>query len=487
MTEIRRDAIFISHANPEDNAFTVWLGSRLTAAGYEVWADVLRLRGGQDWQRHLEDSIRNRACKVLLVGTAHGVEKQGVRNEIQIAHNVGQRLADSNFIIPLRLTDFDAPFLIAHAQYIDFKKNWADGLAELLETLKENYGIPRKRDSVSETIDYWKQVHLRHAQSLTLKAELLVSNWLSIERLPETIYKFELRSGISLASAKQRINVGQRPIVPFRQGFLTFCRLQDLQDCFDPNPLLQVVDKIRTEEFVDRGWPEQGIDKFNAHNQFGNLIRQALECALESRSLTSYEMAGEQKAWWGEVDTVPSGKIVFSWERGLRGRRQIIGYSEKRSMHWHYGITLKPRVVPFPHVRLVSRVIFTEDGHLPLDNPKRMNVLRRSYTRSWRNAKWRDMLLAFLYWLTGGNTSWIVPVAPDASLSLCLPPVTLSTPVSIGLDDADEEADSEDGLFTEDHDAMNIDELEEDEGRMHAEDHAYEQRDDDEEGGNAEN
>ena len=48
MTETGRDAIFISHANPEDNAFTVWLGARLTAAGYEVWADVLRLRGGQD-------------------------------------------------------------------------------------------------------------------------------------------------------------------------------------------------------------------------------------------------------------------------------------------------------------------------------------------------------------------------------------------------------------------------------------------------------
>ena len=40
-----REALFVSHANPEDNAFTLWLGSRLSAAGYEVWADVLRLRG----------------------------------------------------------------------------------------------------------------------------------------------------------------------------------------------------------------------------------------------------------------------------------------------------------------------------------------------------------------------------------------------------------------------------------------------------------
>ena len=81
MTAPTRDAIFISHANPEDNAFTVWLGSRLTAAGYEVWADVLRLRGGQDWQRLLEDahsatrharsclSARNMAYRSKVSGT----------------------------------------------------------------------------------------------------------------------------------------------------------------------------------------------------------------------------------------------------------------------------------------------------------------------------------------------------------------------------------------------------------------------------------
>ena len=55
-----RQAVFISHANPEDNVFTVWLGAKLSALGYEVWADVLRLRGGQDWQRRLEHAIRER-------------------------------------------------------------------------------------------------------------------------------------------------------------------------------------------------------------------------------------------------------------------------------------------------------------------------------------------------------------------------------------------------------------------------------------------
>ena len=69
-----RRAIFISHANPEDNAFTIWLGAKLSVAGYEVWADVLRLRGGFDWQRILEDAIRNRVFKVLLVANEYSVQ-----------------------------------------------------------------------------------------------------------------------------------------------------------------------------------------------------------------------------------------------------------------------------------------------------------------------------------------------------------------------------------------------------------------------------
>ena len=65
-----REVLFISHAAPEDNAFTIWLGAKLAAMGYEVWADVLRVKGGDDWQRKLENILRERACKMLLVANA---------------------------------------------------------------------------------------------------------------------------------------------------------------------------------------------------------------------------------------------------------------------------------------------------------------------------------------------------------------------------------------------------------------------------------
>jgi hypothetical protein len=34
--EEERGALFISHASPEDDPFTIWLGAKLSALGYEV-------------------------------------------------------------------------------------------------------------------------------------------------------------------------------------------------------------------------------------------------------------------------------------------------------------------------------------------------------------------------------------------------------------------------------------------------------------------
>ena len=61
------DFPFISHAAPEDNTFTIWLGAKFVAMGYEVWAYVLPIKSGYVWQLELENALRQRACKMHLV------------------------------------------------------------------------------------------------------------------------------------------------------------------------------------------------------------------------------------------------------------------------------------------------------------------------------------------------------------------------------------------------------------------------------------
>src|SRR5262245_40008535 len=172
MGDAAREALFISHASPEDNVFTLWLGAKLSALGYTVFADVLRLRGGDDWERILEDAIRNKAAKVLLVATPHGVKKQGVRNEITIASQTAKKIRDDSFIVPLRLASFEPQLQVAHAQYIDFSQSWAAGLGELLALLAER-NIPRGSDPSS--VDTWQGVQLKDARTIGSTPEILTS------------------------------------------------------------------------------------------------------------------------------------------------------------------------------------------------------------------------------------------------------------------------------------------------------------------------
>lgn len=77
-----------------------------TALGYEVFADILRLRGGNDWERILEDAIRNKAAK-CLVATPVAIGKQGVRNEIRLATETAKKIGDTDYIVPLRVEPFE--------------------------------------------------------------------------------------------------------------------------------------------------------------------------------------------------------------------------------------------------------------------------------------------------------------------------------------------------------------------------------------------
>jgi TIR domain len=249
-----RQALFISHANPEDNAFTLWLGAKLTALGYQVFAD--RLRGGDDWERILEDAIRNKATKFLLVATPHGVQKQGVRNEITIATETAKRIGDKTFIVPLRLAAFDAPLLIAHAQYIDFSKGWAQGFTELLTLLSD---IEELKTLTNANADTWRSVQLKDARSISSASERLVSNWLPIESLPKCLVFYDFKGGISLGKAQKAIQEAPIPLVPFNRGFLSFAPIHQLQEWFGPDLPLEHIADTSIDDFLDNGWPEQHI------------------------------------------------------------------------------------------------------------------------------------------------------------------------------------------------------------------------------------
>lgn len=455
-----RSALFISHANPEDNPFTLWLGAKLEALGYEVWGDIMRLRGGDDWQRKLEDAIRRRACKVLLVGTRASVDKQGVRNEIQIAHDVGNAIKDKEFIIPLRLEPFDAPFLVAHAQFIDFEGSWASGMAELITAL-EAYGVPHEVEADNSV---WRELQLVSGKPVARFPEALISNWLTV-LIPKTIKLYDFKAGISIDLADARMASSPWPLVRHLRGFLSFAGIEELQEHFGEKLPLSTVAVRESHDFIDNGWPLHRIERLDARTKSAELTHKAVDRFFATRGMNRFEFADGQAAWWTPFEAAPKGKVSFKWA-SLTGLRQIQGVSVKRGLHWHLAISLAFRSRPVRHMHVASHVIFSHDGKNLLLDSARMHRMRRSFTKSWRNARWRDMLLAFLSWVSSGESEVSVPAGANENFVLVLPPMLFKSPVSIqsasdeDLDEEQEIDDSdtdEDGIMAwadEDYDAV---------------------------------
>jgi hypothetical protein len=404
-----REAIFISHAAPEDNQFTIWLGAKLSTLGYEVWADVLRLRGGHDWQRRLEAALRDRARKVLLVANPGSVQKQGVRNEIQIASEVARTIKDDSFVIPLRLSAYSSPFLIAQAQYINFERGWADGFRELILALDE-YGVPHNHPG---STDVWREVQTIHARTLTNVSETLVSNWVSVSRVPPRIF-FHPEESPQPEGTQVRI--------PYGNGHLSFAgQLVKRRK--------QGATVRKTDALIAEGWNALGLPKQEGRKLITQLINLSLADYLKRRNLGTYMMANRHEAFW-MTKTTPSTKVSFNWNP-YRGSRLLQGRSSKRGVNWHFAVSPSYQAFPSRHICFRSRLIFTTDGECPINSAARMHQLRRSFAKGWRNARWRDMLLAFLYWLSQGSNTLSIPVGATESIGLRLPPMLFTSPVGL--------------------------------------------------------
>lgn len=436
MNDTERNALFISHATPEDNHFVRWLGAKLTAMGYEVWADVMRLSGGDDWSRKLEDALRKRAAKVLLVCTPTGLEKQGVRNEIQIASDMAKRLGDKTFILPLRLEPYDAPFLVAQTQYINFKDGWAKGLAELSELLCD-MRIPRTGPGSMEA---WLSAQSAGADKIVERSEPLVSNWLKVSRHPENIHFCESPVGAPLEPFLQRLN-HSFPVVPHRAGVITFA-VPDEEGKLGPMLPGKRVASIPTHEFLQQGWSAFGIESYQAKRIYSDIGSQAFDDFCHERGLKGVAGSGKRLSWWGDVKTAPAGQVRFDW--GFRrGSRQVVGQSGKRGVHWHYALNAQLRASPLWHLMLSPRLVFSTNGMDAIEDAKRSHTLRRSFAKGWRNARWRDMLCAQLWWLAEGRSEVFLPVAADEAIALVVPPMQFSCPVTV-LEGQDLPPDDED-------------------------------------------
>jgi len=132
-----RDHLFISYAT-EDWPFVEWLTLRLTAEGFKVWCDRLKLLGGESYPRDIDEAIKNRTFRFLAVLSHSSIKKTNPLKERTLALNLSRERKE-NFVIPINLdgispTDLD--WTVSDLTFIPFHLSWAEGLAQLLKLLE---------------------------------------------------------------------------------------------------------------------------------------------------------------------------------------------------------------------------------------------------------------------------------------------------------------------------------------------------------------
>ena len=127
-------AAFFSYSRA-DSEFALRLAEDLKAAGANAWLDQLDIAPGERWARAVQKAL-NISPRVLVILSPASVNSNHVEDEVNFA------LDEQKTVIPILYQDCAVPFRLRPLQYVDFRKDYARGLKELIKTLNPDQSTP---------------------------------------------------------------------------------------------------------------------------------------------------------------------------------------------------------------------------------------------------------------------------------------------------------------------------------------------------------
>jgi hypothetical protein len=187
----KADMVFVSHADPEDNDFALWLTLQLANEGYPVWCGLTKLLGGEKFWEDIQDAISNRTIKFVFALSRHSNQKSGTLDELNCAIAVERKFGLKDFVITLKLDDLrhdDVYINIQRRNHIDLSSSWATGVAQLLKKLGDEQ-VPKSAHFNPDAVSSWwrSQNEFSAEQGLIQQPDEHLSNWFSIQGLPEHV------------------------------------------------------------------------------------------------------------------------------------------------------------------------------------------------------------------------------------------------------------------------------------------------------------
>jgi hypothetical protein len=340
--QLDRTVVFISHANPEDNAFAAWLSGQLAIAGYSVWSDVTKLVGGETFWDDIEETIRRRAAKVVAVLSVAAQQKSGLLDEIDLAVRVERSQGLKQFVLPVRLDELpysDVRANIARKNIIDFRDNWALGLHSLLKVLERD-GVPRSSRSFAGDLSRWVTERCVHSSSLVATPERLTSNWLGIARFPEYVQLYDV--SVSQEWIDSTLRSLRHPSFRYLRLVGSFATSEDLQAYAPPDVTFQETYRINLDHFLQGKTTElPGLQRGEANKLMVSLLRRAWNFHMEGRGLRAFETASGQIAWYMPKGFVEGDRVEFQDDELKRRQRVRLNASRKNG----FSVTVSARAL----------------------------------------------------------------------------------------------------------------------------------------------
>ena len=437
MPTLSRDLVFVSHANPEDNDFSLWLTLRLAREGYPVWCDLTRLLGGEDFWADIEDVLRNRAVKFLFVLSRNSNRKTGTLQELYVAQSVARKYDLKDFIIPLRLDDIpygDINIQLSRLNAINFHEGWDSGLRRILEKLELDSVQKDDRFSPDSVASWWC---MRGTPRMMLddSPEEHFSNWFPIRRLPDSIC---LHSSRILGKVTLGPKSAQYPTYRFGSFLISFAPADDLftlESVTDTRAISS--ESIPLREFLRGQSQSINIRRTEARNVVTALLRQAWEQHVTEAGMKLHHLSDRSAAAYLANGRLENNFVSVPEEFGGSHRRALVGYRSRRDTqgrtryrYWHFAIEARPTLYPSSRFMIVPHLLVSNDGESILESGKAMNRIRRGFAKDWWNSEWRDRTLGVMRWLASSQQNLKIQLGSGTAIDVDTRPELFISPVS---------------------------------------------------------
>ena len=411
-----RDHLFISYAT-EDAVLCEWLVLRLTAEGYKVWCDRIKLLGGESYPRDIDQAMKERTFRVIAILSRASLAKPNPTKERTLALNIAtERKID--FLIPLNaggLSATELDWMTSDLTFIPFASNWAAGFAALLNKLA-SVNAPRELANGRTSVCQWFA-----AQSEpTVKTERLWSNALPIVEFPRALDRYEFAEVPPLDSATAQ--------------WLCYHQSEKVYWAFDaPGPGVT----SRPERSHSYSWQDvRAHDGIVLGDVAIWLLRHAVDIYCHSRGLQRtpdrkrlyFPPSSDGESWLpftsytGNKSRIKaSGQRTFSLPNNLRERCRY--YLSPSFYVDHSSLTR-------PILRVNLAVVWTDMNGNFLE-PAKAQRRRKALCKHWWNHQWLTRVLAVTQWLTRGQDACTVLKTPSGNLVFKGEPCQYSIPVGI--------------------------------------------------------